>query len=140
MCPFPAPGKLQRLYRWFMEAVDRPAWRRFFLGLAALSLAFLFALFSTVFAARGDVVATGVCASLALLLAGYVALTAVPYLARRTRVEWLRLSMDYKLTREGVFFIGLIFLLAIAGLNTGNNLLFLILSSMLAAILMSGVL
>src|SRR3972149_5429847 len=44
------------------------------------------------------------------------------------------------LTREGYVFIALIFLIAIAGLNTGNNLLFLILSSMLAAILMSGIL
>jgi uncharacterized protein (DUF58 family) len=123
-----------------LEAADRPAWRKFFLSIAALGLAFLLALYSTVFAMRGNVIATGLCASLALLLAGYVAVTAVPYLARRTRIEWLRLSVDYKLTREGMFFIGLIFLLAIAGLNTGNNLVFLILSSMLAAILVSGVL
>jgi uncharacterized protein (DUF58 family) len=123
-----------------LEAADPTSWRTFFLSLAALSGAFVLALYSSVSAMRGDVITTGVCASLALLLAGYVAVTAVPYLARRTKVEWLRLSMDYKLTREGMVFIGLIFLLAIAGLNTGNNLLFLILSSMLAAILVSGVL
>lgn len=69
-----------------------------------------------------------------------MALTAVPYLARRTRLEWLRVSLDYKLTREGMAFIALIFVLVIAGLNTGNNLLYLMLSSLLAAILMSGIL
>jgi uncharacterized protein (DUF58 family) len=48
--------------------------------------------------------------------------------------------MDYRVTREGIIFILLIFVIAIAGLNTGNNLLYLILSSMLAAILVSGIL
>jgi len=106
----------------------------------ALAMAFLLAVYSSVFAQEGRLVGTAICASLALFLAGYVALTAVPYLARRTSLEWLRVSIEYRLTREGKFFIVFIFILAIAGLNTGNNLLYLILASLLAAILMSGVL
>ena len=128
------------LFQDALDRMDRPGWKRFMVSMLALAVAFLLAVYSSIFAQRGDVVATGLCASMALLLAGWVAFTAVPYLARRTRLEWLRVSMDYKLTREGIVFIILIFILAIAGLNTGNNLLFLILSSMLAAILMSGIL
>ena len=133
-------AKPTSLYQSLLERVDRPGWKKFAIAMVALALAFLLAIYSSVFAQQGEVLATGFCASLALLLAGYVAITAVPYLARRTRLEWLRVSMDYKLTREGIFFIAMILLLAIAGLNTGNNLLYLILSSLLAAILMSGVL
>jgi uncharacterized protein (DUF58 family) len=121
-----------------LDEMDRPAWKKFMLSMVALAFAFIFALYSSIYAQRGDVLATGLLASLALLLSGYVAITAVPYLARRTQLEWLHVSMDYKLTREGYVFIVLIFLIAIAGLNTGNNLLYMILASMLAAILMSG--
>ena len=133
-------AKWKALFLDVMEQVDRTAWRKFLLSMLALAAAFVAAVYSSVLAQQGAVAWTTVSASLALLLAGYVAFTAVPYLARRTRLEWLRVSMDYKVTREGVIFILLIFVIAIAGLNTGNNLLYLILSSMLAAILVSGIL
>jgi len=128
------------LYQEFLERLDRPGWRKFASAMGALAIGFLLAIYSGVFAQEGRTVATGICASLALLLAGYVALTAVPYLARRTSLEWLRITVDYQVTREGWSFIVLIFVLAIAGLNTGNNLLYLVLASLLAAILMSGIL
>lgn len=127
------------LRRWIAK-LDVPGWRTFLISMMALALAFVLAMYSSVFAQQGRVIATGLCAGAALLLAGYVAFTAIPYLARRTRIEWLHVSLDYKLTREGWAFIVLILLLAIAGLNTGNNLLYMILSSLLAAILMSGIL
>ena len=133
-------AKWRSFFQDALDHIDRPGWRKFMLSMVALVVAFLLAVYSSVFAQQGAVVATGICATLALGLSGYVAITAVPYLARRTRLEWLRVSMDYKITREGWVFIILIFVIAIAGMNTGNNLLFLILSSMLAAILMSGIL
>ncbi len=123
-----------------LERIDRPGWKKFAVAMVALGLAFVLAVYSSVFAQRGYVLVTGLFASAALLLSGWVAITVVPYLARRTRLEWLRVSIDYRLTKEGSLFIGLILVLSIAGLNTGNNLLYLILSSMLAAILMSGIL
>ena len=132
--------KWKSVFQDALDQMDRPGWKKFMLAMVALVVAFLLAVYSSVFAQQGNVVATGICATLALGLSGYVAVTAVPYLARRTRLEWLRVSMDYKVTREGYVFIVLIFLIAIGGLNTGNNLLYLILSSMLAAILMSGIL
>ena len=135
-----ASGKRTGLYQDFLDRLDRPGWKKFASAMGALAIGFLLAIYSGVFAQEGRTVATGICASLALLLAGYVALTAVPYLARRTSLEWLRVSVDYQITREGWAFIAMIFVLAIAGLNTGNNLLYLVLASLLAAILMSGIL
>ena len=105
----------------------------------ALSVAFLLAVYSEVLAQEGNLLGVALTGSLALALAGFVAVTAVPYLARRTSIPWLRASVDYHLTREGSIFIGSIFVLSIAALNTGNNMLFLILAAMLASLLVSGV-
>jgi uncharacterized protein (DUF58 family) len=119
---------------------DWTAWKRFLSAIAALGTGFLLAIYSNIFAEQGRLGATALCASLALLLSVYVAFTAVPYLARRASKEWLRVTVDYRLTREGIIFIAIVFILAIAGLNTGNNLLYLVVASLLAAILISGVL
>src|SRR5579863_5035685 len=82
-------------------------------------------------------VAAALCA---LLVAGWVAVTLVPVLAKRTPLRWIGYKMEYRVTREGWIYILGIFLVAVAALNTGNNLLFLILASLIAVILMSGVL
>ncbi|MCH8268333.1 MAG: DUF58 domain-containing protein [Acidobacteria bacterium] len=134
----PAHGLLRNIYRGYLERLDRPGWKKFASSLVALGVAFLLAIFSRIFREDGRLIPTAVSAILALLLSGYVALTAVPYLARRSSLGWFRVRIDYKLTREGIAFIALIFVLAIAGLNTGNNLLYMVLASLLAAILMSG--
>jgi uncharacterized protein (DUF58 family) len=128
---------------WLQRALarmDRPGWRKFALSMLALGLAFLLAMYSTIFAQQGRVIATGVCALSALGLAAWTAVTAIPYLARRAQIEWLQVTLDYQVTREGWVFILLVLLLVAAGLNTGNNLLYLILASMLAALLVSGIL
>ena len=76
----------------------------------------------------------------ALALAGWVALTIVPVLARRTPLRWLTYQIDYKLTREGGVYLAGIFVVALAALNTGNNLLFMVLGCLLAGVLVSGLL
>jgi uncharacterized protein (DUF58 family) len=73
-------------------------------------------------------------------VASWVAVTLVPVLAKRTPLRWIGYKMEYKVTREGWIYIAGIFLIALAALNTGNNLLFLILASLIAIILMSGIL
>ena len=77
---------------------------------------------------------------MALGLAGWVAITIVPALARRTSLRWFVYQVDYRLTREGIIYLGAVFVLVLAAVNTGNNLLFMILACSLAAILISGVL
>ena len=48
--------------------------------------------------------------------------------------------MEYRITRAGWLYFGATLLVALAALNTGNNLLFLILACLIAIILMSGIL
>ncbi len=106
----------------------------------ALSAALLLALFSAAVAQVGRIWLAGITAALSLGLAGWVAVTIVPALARRTSLGWLAYQVDYRLTRAGVVYLGAVFILILAAVNTGNNLLFMILGCLLAGILISGVL
>lgn len=130
------PSLLSRLW----AGGDRPAVRAFFLSIAALTLGLLLALYSGAAAEMGYTAIAGVSAFAAIVLAVWVAITLVPVLARRTPLRWMAYRMEYKLTREGWIYIGGVLGVAGAALNTGNNLLFLILASLIAAILMSGIL
>ena len=69
-----------------------------------------------------------------------MAIAIVPALARRTSLRWLAQQVDYRLTRDGIIYLVAIFILILAAVNTGNNLLFLILACLLGGILISGVL
>lgn len=117
---------------------DRPAVRAFFLSISALAVALILALYSGVAAEFGNVLIAGTCALLALAVAGWVAVTLVPTLAKRTPLRWIGYKMEYKVTRSGWIYIGGTLVVALAALNTGNNLLFLILACLIAIILMSG--
>ncbi|HJZ65200.1 MAG TPA: DUF58 domain-containing protein [Candidatus Acidoferrum sp.] len=117
---------------------DRPGVRAFFLSISALGVALVLALYSGVAAEFGNVLLAGTCALLALAVAGWVAVTLVPTLAKRTPLRWIGYKMEYKVTRAGWIYIGATLVIALAALNTGNNLLFLILACLIANILMSG--
>jgi uncharacterized protein (DUF58 family) len=119
---------------------DRPSVRAFFLSMAALSVALVLALYSGAAAQLGNVPLASGSALMALLVAGWVAVTLVPVLAKRTPLRWIGYRMEYKITRQGWIYVVGIILVALAALNTGNNLLFMILASLIASILMSGIL
>jgi uncharacterized protein (DUF58 family) len=119
---------------------DRSAVRAFFLSVTALVFALLLALYSGTAAEMGHMALATASALGALIVAAWVAVTLVPVLARRTPLRWIGVRMEYRVSREGWIYILGIFLVAIAALNTGNNLLFLILASLIAIILMSGIL
>ena len=104
-----------------------------------LGVAFGAALFSTVFRDSGNLWATVTLASVSLLVAVTVGLTTVPYLARRAAAERQRHRFEYAVTWVGGAYVLVTMVIAIAALNTGNNLLYIIVSAMLAAILVSGV-
>ncbi|HZQ24420.1 MAG TPA: DUF58 domain-containing protein [Terriglobales bacterium] len=114
-------------------------WIRFLLAIVGLILAFAAALFSTVSRESGNVWATLILASAALLLATIVGVTTVPYLARRVVAARIRDAFHYDVTRGGIIYIVITMLIGIAALNTGNNLLYIVVAAMLAAILVSGV-
>ncbi len=127
------------LARWWNN-LDHPGWRSFLIAMAALALALLLALYSGAAAESGRLWIAGAAALGALALAGWVAVTIVPVLARRTTLRWFVHRIEYKVTREGWLYIAGVMTIAMAALNTGNNLVFMILSSLLAGLLASGVL
>ena len=59
-------------------------------------------------------------------------ITIVPKLARRTSLRWIVYQVDYRLTREGMVYLGVVSILILASVNTGNNLLFMMLACSLA--------
>ena len=120
-----------------LEAVD--IWFKFLLALVGLALAFAAAIFSTVSRESGNIWATLILASAALILATLVGLTTVPHLARRVVVARLRNVIDYEVTRVGMVYAISTLLIGIAALNTGNNLLYIIVAAMLAAMVVSGI-
>ena len=140
----PVSGGLWRhilsMARYQMAHVDGAAWRRFWLALFGLGLAFFLALYSTALRESGSIMASVVAAALSLLLAAGVAVKVVPYLARRTALERWMIKVEYEFTREGIVYFLTVIVIAIAALNTGNNLLFIILANLLSGILLSGIL
>src|SRR5258707_11731271 len=118
----------------------RPAVRAFLLSITALSAALLLALYSGAAAEIGQLALASTSALAALAIAGWVGVTLVPVLAKRTPLRWIGYKMEYRITLEGWIYLGGIILVALAALNTGNNLLFLILASLIALVLMSGIL
>jgi uncharacterized protein (DUF58 family) len=119
--------------------VEREAWIRFLIAIFGLVFAFAAALLSSASSEAGNMLASVIFASGALLVALIVGLTTIPYLARRVIAGRVREVMDYDITREGMAYLLFTVVIGIAALNTGNNLLFLVVAAMLAAVLVSGI-
>lgn len=119
---------------------DRPAVRAFFLSITALGVALLLAVYSGAAAELGNLGLAASSALLALAISGWVAVTLVPTLAKRTPLRWIGDRVEYKISGAGWIYFGATLLVALAALNTGNNLLFLILACLISVILMSGIL
>jgi uncharacterized protein (DUF58 family) len=122
------------------RARDKPGWRNFSVAMLVLSLALAVALFSAAVAQQGRILLAAVTTVLSLAMAAWVAITIVPNLARRTSLRWFVYQVDYRLTREGMIYLGVVAILILASVNTGNNLLFMMLACSIAGILISGVL
>jgi uncharacterized protein (DUF58 family) len=123
----------------WLQSASAQVWLRFLMALVGLGLAFGTALLSTVAGEAGNLWASVALASFALILAALVGLVTVPYLARRVALERLRESIRYDVTKAGVIYVVATLVIGIAALNTGNNLLYIVVAAMLAAILVSGV-
>jgi uncharacterized protein (DUF58 family) len=128
------PGRVA----YWLQSASVEVWLKFLLALAGLGLAFVAALFSTVTRDSGNLWATVALASISLVLATMMGLFTLPYLARRVAVERLRESFDYEVNRAGVVYVLVTLVIGIAALNTGNNLLYIVVATMLAAIIVSG--
>lgn len=134
-----AAARPEQSRRGRTDRTDPHAWRTFFLAMAELAGAMLLALSSTAAAQSGNVKLAWITAMAALGVAAWVMFTLVPALARRTPLRWLAYRIDYNVTKEGVVYLGGVSVVALAALNTGNNLLFMVLACLLAGILISGI-
>jgi uncharacterized protein (DUF58 family) len=112
--------------------MNRQAWRDFFITVFFLGVAFLVALLSSVAADQRNTQLATIAAAVSLVLALLGALYIIPRLARNVRLEILRFAIRTTVTVEGLLFIVFLVIIGIAAWNTGNNLLYLILSAMLA--------
>ena len=112
---------------------------RFLAAAIGLALAFGAAIFSTAMRQAGNVAGTVILATLSLLLAMVVGLTTVPYLARRIEAKRVREALEFEITRLGGIYFLVVLIIGVAALNTGNNLLYIVVATMLAAIAVSGV-
>lgn len=118
--------------------MNRRALIDFLLTLLLLGAAFVLALAS---AALGptDVVLAAACSLGALVLALGGGLYIVPKLARRVHWEFANsLSLRTTITGDGLIFLSVVVIIGVAAWNTENNLLYLILATMLAFIVASG--
>jgi uncharacterized protein (DUF58 family) len=123
----------------YMSHGSSGAWLRFVAAALGLALAFAAAIFSTASRDAGNVLATVILASVALLLATVVGLATVPFLARRVEARRVRDALDFEVTRSGALYVAIVLVIGIAALNTGNNLLYIIVAILLAAMLISGI-
>ncbi len=82
---------------------DRPAVRAFLLSITALTAALLLALYSGAAAELGQLWLASTSALAALAIAGWVGVTLVPVLARRTPLRWISYKMEYRITLESLF-------------------------------------
>jgi uncharacterized protein (DUF58 family) len=134
-----APSRGPRWLLALWQAENSGAWLRFFVAAIGLALAFAAAIFSTAAREAGNIPATVVLSSLALLIAATVGIGTVPYLARRLAAKRVREALDFEVTRAGALYVLVVLVIGVAALNTGNNLLYIVVAAMLAAIAVSGI-
>lgn len=120
-------------YIWKSQAA-----RDFILALLLLGVSLYLGLLADSAARRGESRPGIILSILSLSIALTVALTLVPRLARRVKFSRWLMPVSFSITREGGIYILAIFLLSLAAINTGNNLLFLIMAILLSAIVASG--
>jgi uncharacterized protein (DUF58 family) len=113
--------------------------RDFLITVFFLGLAFILALLSSVAAERNDIKHAAIAAAVSLVLALLGALYIIPRLARNVRLEILRFAVRTTVTVEGLLFVVFLVVIGFAAWNTGNNLLYLILSAMLAFLIAANV-
>ncbi len=112
--------------------------RNFFKSMLLLGIAMLAALYSNSSARDGQIVSAGIGAFIAMSIAIWVGVRFVPRLAAGVDWDWLPFFTQYRLTRDGWIYITATIIVLSAAINTNNNLLYMILSALLAVMLLSG--
>lgn len=88
----------------------------------------------------GNVRLAGIAAAASLVFVLLILIFIVPPLARNASEEAAQMNLPFDFTLGGAFLLGLLTIVGFAAWNTGNNLLFLVLSFLLSAMAVSFVL
>src|SRR5207237_6316020 len=112
--------------------------KSFLSSIGLLTIAMMSALFSSSATKDGRLLASAISAFIALGIAIWVAFRFVPRLARGVDWDWIPFSTHYHVTREGWLYFGALIVVVFAAVNTANNLLYMVLSALLAVLLLSG--
>src|SRR5262245_44632949 len=115
-------------------------WKHFMTSIGLLAIAMIAALYSSGAARDGRVLASGLSALAALAIAIWVGIKFVPRLASRIDWEWLPFFLHYQVTREGWMYFVAVVVVVFAAVNTANNLLYMVLSALLAVLVLAGLL
>jgi len=113
-------------------------WKHFMASIGLLAIAMMAALYSSNAARNGNALSAGVSAVAALMIAIGVAIKFVPRLASHVDWDWLPFLSHYHITREGWIYFGAVAIVVFAAINTSNNLLYIVLSALLAVVILSG--
>jgi uncharacterized protein (DUF58 family) len=113
--------------------------RELLTALAVLAAALYLALDAVDAARHGSAKQVLVFALASLIMAVLIGLAFIPRLAQRVAASPSRFPFSFSITRLGWVYIGAVFLLSMAAINTGNNLLFMVLAALLSAIVVSGI-
>ncbi len=82
----------------------------------------------------GDIRLAGIAAGISLVFVLIILIFVVPPLARNASAEASQLNLPFELTIGGAVILGLIVIVGFSAWNTGNNLLFLVLSFLSASL------
>jgi len=120
------------------STISSELFRNFFQSLGLLAVAMIAAIYSSAAGKGGDAAAAALSAVLSLMIAFWVAYRFVPRLARQANWDWLPFLSQYQLSREGWIYFGAVIVVVFAAVNTANNLLYMVLSALLAVLILSG--
>ena len=117
---------------------SKATWKNFLYALGLLAIAMTAALYSASASMAGHGGFAGSLALLSLVLALWVGIRFVPRLARNINWRWIPISTNFKVTKDGWIFFITVLIVIFAAVNTSNNLLYMVLSALLAVLLLSG--
>lgn len=129
---------LAKLWKKIPNTHHGAMWKNFMSSIGLLSIAMMSALYSSSAGRDGRVVAAGLSALIALIIAIWVGVRFVPRLAASVDWDWLPFFSHHQITREGWIFFAAVTVVIFAAINTSNNLLYMVLSALLAVLLLSG--
>jgi uncharacterized protein (DUF58 family) len=84
---------------------------------------------------RGDARTAGIAAVISIVFVFLILIFVVPPLARSASAEASQMNLPFEFTVGGAIILGLIMIVGFSAWNTGNNLLFLVLSFLVSALI-----